>query len=213
MKNKISIISTLLFLSILAGFFFGQDNPQWKGKIEYENGVKVIKNPNEPLYGEIAFELEEDLSIGNEEDENYMFYGGASINIDSEGNIFVSDRRNYRIQKFDKKGNYLQTIGRKGQGPGEFERFWTAFFGPKDNIYVRDGMRIHIFEKNGDLKRTFTLHNRISAFRCTEGGKVFANVSKSAPTTKGMTTVREFALLDSKWKIIKMRELSNQSFC
>lgn len=203
MKNKITIISIFMFFSILAGLFFGQNNPQWKGKIEYENGVKVIKNPNEPLYGEITFELEEDLSIGNEDDENYVFYGGASINIDSEGNIFVSDRRNFRIQKYDKDGNYLQTIGRKGQGPGEFERSCTAFFDSKDNFYVRDGMRIHMFEKNGKLKRTFTIHNLISAFRCTEEGKVFANVIKSAPGAKGMNTINEFALLDSEWKIIK----------
>ena len=203
MKNKITIISIFLFPLILTGFCFGQDNPQWKGKIEYENGVKVIKNPNEPLYGEIKFELEEDLSIGNEEDENYMFYGVASINIDSEGNIFVSDRRNFRIQKYDKDGNYLQTIGRKGQGPGEFERFFTAFLDAKNNIYVRDGRRIHMFEKNGDLKSTITLQNRITAFRCTEGGKVFATVSKSASEGKGTNTINEFSLLDSEWKIIK----------
>lgn len=42
----------------------GEQKAQWKGKIEYENGVKLIKNPKELLYGEIEFELEKDLSIG-----------------------------------------------------------------------------------------------------------------------------------------------------
>jgi hypothetical protein len=40
---------------------------QWKGTIEQEGGIKVIKNPEESLYGEITFELEEDLTIGREE--------------------------------------------------------------------------------------------------------------------------------------------------
>lgn len=60
------------FILIAAGGI--EKNPQWKGTIEKEDGVKVIKNPNEPLFREITFDLEEDLSIGNEEDENYIFY-------------------------------------------------------------------------------------------------------------------------------------------
>ena len=70
-KGMLLICIPLLFISLSL-----KDNPkpQWKGKIEYENGVKVIKNPRIPLYGEIAFELEEDLSIGDEEDENSAFW-------------------------------------------------------------------------------------------------------------------------------------------
>ena len=68
-------IPLILFFLLLLGFSINQ-KPQWKGKIEEENGVKVIKNPKEPLYGEITVELEEDLSIGNEEDENYAFLVG-----------------------------------------------------------------------------------------------------------------------------------------
>jgi hypothetical protein len=58
MKRYIPLI---LFFLLLFGFSISQ-KPQWKGTIEEENGVKVIKNPNEPLYGEISFNLEEDLS-------------------------------------------------------------------------------------------------------------------------------------------------------
>ena len=84
MRNKKSIV---LFVSTFMLFAsYRNQPPQWKGTIEEENGVKVIKNPNEPLYGEIEFELEEDLSIGNEEDENCAFYRGVRFDVDSEGN-------------------------------------------------------------------------------------------------------------------------------
>ncbi len=71
MRSKAILFLAICILLVIT-FVYSADRqkPQWKGKIEYENGVKVIKNPNEPLYGEITFELEEDLSIGNEEDEN-----------------------------------------------------------------------------------------------------------------------------------------------
>ena len=64
--------------TIIAIFFIllgseGLQKPQWQAKIETENGIKVIKNPNEPLYGEITFDLEEDLRIGDDKDKNYLF--------------------------------------------------------------------------------------------------------------------------------------------
>lgn len=121
-----SLLKLVIVISIVLFFFSAyaieNQNFQWKGTIELEDGVKVIKNPNEPLYNEITLDLEEDLSIGNEEDENYMFYTFVRLKVDSQGNIFALDGGNCRIQKFDSDGNYLHTIGRKGQGPGEFNR-------------------------------------------------------------------------------------------
>jgi hypothetical protein len=64
MKSKIAFISSMILLSILVAFYvFGLQEARWKGKIEKPDGVKIIKNPNKPLYGETEFELEEDLSI------------------------------------------------------------------------------------------------------------------------------------------------------
>jgi len=84
-KLLVTISISFIFLSVYAK---ENQNPQWKGTIEEEDGVKVIKNPNEPLYGEITFDLEEDLSIGNKEDENYMFYEEVNMGVDKDGNIF-----------------------------------------------------------------------------------------------------------------------------
>ena len=57
MKNKAKVLSVALFLSaFIMVISFGGQRAEWKGKIDIENGVKVIKNPNEPLYGEIKFE-------------------------------------------------------------------------------------------------------------------------------------------------------------
>jgi hypothetical protein len=131
---------------------FGGQKAEWKGKIETENGVKVIKNPAESLYGEIKLELEEDLSIGNEEDENYLFYRAGDIQVDTDGNIYVLDSGNHRLQVFDKDGKYLRTIGKRGQGPGEFNAPSSLQLDDETgNIFVKDNMlrKIIIFEKQG----------------------------------------------------------------
>jgi WD40 repeat protein len=153
MKNRAKVLSTTLFLlPFIMLISFSEQEPEWKGKIGYENGVKIIQNPGEPLYGEITFELEEDLSIGNEYDENFLFYRIRDIQVDADGNIYVLDSGNHRLQVFNKEGKYLHTIGKRGQGPGEFNAP-TCFQLDNEtgNIFVTDNMlrKIIIFEKEG----------------------------------------------------------------
>ncbi|HEX9700222.1 MAG TPA: 6-bladed beta-propeller, partial [Acidobacteriota bacterium] len=65
-------------------------------------------------------ELIEDLVIGERGDDgNYRLYDAAGPVVDSEGNFYVLDAGNYRAQVFDASGEYVRTLGRQGQGPGE----------------------------------------------------------------------------------------------
>ena len=85
---------------------------------------QVITNPKDPVPGKgerkrIVFR--EELTIGVEEgDENYMFGESVSVTVDESGNFFVTDWDEKRIQKYDPDGKHLCSIGRKGEGPGEF---------------------------------------------------------------------------------------------
>ena len=45
----------------------------WSASIEIVDGIKVVTNPDVPKFGEFSFELEEDLSIGDANDEDYFF--------------------------------------------------------------------------------------------------------------------------------------------
>jgi hypothetical protein len=151
--------------------------PQWNGTITEEDGIKVIKNPREPLYGELTFELEEDLSIGNEEDDNSYFYKSIKVDVDGKGNIYVLDRANYRIQKFDKNGNYILTCGRKGQGPGEFLRM-SGFHVDKNNrICVLDRGRIHVFNESGELEFCTSIDNYCTQISLADNGGIIGRVS------------------------------------
>ncbi len=213
MKNKTKIVSIVLFLSaFIMVISFGGQKAEWKGKIEYEDGIKVIKNPRDPLYGEIEFDLEEDLSIGNEEDENYMFYNVGMPAVDSKGNILVFERGNYRIQKFDKDGKYLQSIGRQGQGPGEFERPSSLLYlDIEDNIYVEDSGKIHVFNKNGEFRNTIILAEfgrPISGyFGITSEGDIIAHTISRGKRRSDLPMDNEtffnIDLINSEGKVIK----------
>ncbi|MFQ5744158.1 MAG: 6-bladed beta-propeller, partial [Acidobacteriota bacterium] len=61
-----------------------------------------------------------DLIVDSRRDDpNYLFYLAYTLAVDHDGNIYVLDRGNHRVQVFDKTGNHILTIGRDGQGPGE----------------------------------------------------------------------------------------------
>jgi len=117
-------------------------------------GERIVRNPSEPLFGEIPFDLEEDLVLGSESDDQYMFYRIWDIKTDAENNIFVLDSGATRIQKYDKNGKLVQTIGRQGQGPGEFQRPVELRLDKKGNLYVLEMAKVHMFDPAGKFVKS-----------------------------------------------------------
>ncbi len=129
---------------------WGAQEPQWKGSIEDKDGIRVVRNPSLPLYGELKLELKEDLSLGREGSPQEMFFRIRGLAVDRSGTIFISDMGNQRVQVFDASGTFLRTIGRKGQGPGEFEQPTNIVIGgDAENLYVLDGPKIKVFGSDG----------------------------------------------------------------
>ena len=178
-------ITASLALSGFMGSGSDDKSPQWKGKVETIDGVKVVHNPNVPVYGEVKLELQKDLSIGRADDEKYLFFRLRGIDVDPEGNIYVADMRNYRIQKFDKTGTYLLTFGRQGQGPGEFELPTTVHIDRKTgNVLVRDQVyTIELFDPDGNPIRSMRLENAVQDFRVAPDGTILALMNTISETT------------------------------
>jgi hypothetical protein len=55
----------------------------------------------------------------DEQDEEKFFVYPSNIAIDSRGLVYICDRYNFCVKVFDAGGKHLQTIGRKGLGPGD----------------------------------------------------------------------------------------------
>jgi hypothetical protein len=124
--------------------------------------VVVISNPKIPTH-QMRIVFKEELTIGAVEgDENYMFGSRISFNTDNAGNFYVADSDSHRIQKYDPDGKYLLTIGREGQGPGEFRSLSMPRFDKDNNLYITDGLgrRISFFDKNGQYLRQIRMQER-----------------------------------------------------
>ena len=120
MKSPIRLITVPFVFIIIFGC--QRTEVDWQGTIETENGVTVVRNPAEPMYGEGKCSLTEEFSIGMAEGpEEYLFSAIMDMAVDDDGYIYVADMQGNHVRVFGQDGTYVRTIGGgRGQGPGEF---------------------------------------------------------------------------------------------
>lgn len=76
------------------------------------------------------------------------------VAVDSQGNVFVADTWNHRVQKFDAVGQFLLAWGRPGQTEDGPDRLWGPrglVVSPEGQVYVTDtgNKRVVVFDSNG----------------------------------------------------------------
>ena len=91
------------------------------------------------------------LSWGGAGTAGGQFQSPRGMAVDKEGNIYVADSQNHRIQKFDPNGQFLLQWGSHGSGPGQFNEPWGLAVDDEGNVYVADtwNHRIQKFDPNG----------------------------------------------------------------
>lgn len=60
--------------------------------------------------------------------------------VDSEGYLYVSDKRSMAISVYDSVGAYVTSYGTTGQGPGEFRSFSGMGISPNDEVLIFDAL-------------------------------------------------------------------------
>lgn len=207
MKTKTNINPIVVLLSIfiiLASC--GQQKAEWKGTIEEVDGVTVVKNPIEPLSPEMKIIFEEDLTIGVEEgDENYMFGSEVYMNTDDEGNFYVTDWERRTVKKYDQEGKYLNSIGRPGQGPGEFRNISEVKFDSEGNIYLNDTVnrRISILSKDGNYIRGIKVPSDFERVIINSKGFLIAQVSDDIQEEQVRTWDYVYGLFDVEFNLVE----------
>ncbi|MFC1513726.1 NHL repeat-containing protein [candidate division KSB1 bacterium] len=138
--------------------------------VEEIDGVRHVHN-NAPLWGdEQKIELEFIQKIGEMEtgDENYMFYMILDVAVDNEGIIYILDDDKCKISKFSRDGKFISSIGKKGEGPGEFLSPDRIKFDENGLLYVNDpgNSRISIFDQNGKFLKSILKGKIQGTYNC-----------------------------------------------
>jgi len=81
----------------------------------------------------------------------------VELAIDAQGNVYVTDGGNNRVEKFDSQGNYLSQFGSFGTGNGQFNAPTGIAIDAQGNIYVTDVVneRVEKFDANGNYLSQF----------------------------------------------------------
>ncbi len=151
MKKTTSAIAVLTAFILLAGCrerdktAAGKSEPGYPVAVELVDGIKTVRNPGFPKEGVVRYSLREELTIGGEGGgTESVLNRPQDVKIDSQGNIFVMDWGDVDIKVFSPAGLQLRTIGKKGQGPGEFDVPASFVISTADKIILLSGRQYQI---------------------------------------------------------------------
>src|SRR5579872_3246807 len=84
--------------------------------------------------------------------------GGVAV--DHDGNVYVTDTLNNRIEIFDGDGKFVNMFGKAGDGPGYFSRPKGVAIDSDNHIWVADGQqdRVQVFNQEFQLLISFGGH-------------------------------------------------------
>ncbi len=114
------LLMTLSLLTVLPRGAAGEPGPVW--------------NSTTPAGGMRRVELEEMWRIGGPDDEENLLGVIDQAYADSTGQVYLVDIQLNEVQVFDRDGEYVKTLGRQGDGPGEVRRLSDLVFLPDGNL-------------------------------------------------------------------------------
>src|SRR5262249_47668997 len=84
----------------------------------------------------------------------------SGLAVDADGNLYVADTLNNRIEIFDGDGKFISTFGKAGDGPGYFSRPKGVAIDGDGHVWVADGMqdRVQVFNNEARLLISFGGH-------------------------------------------------------
>ncbi len=142
---KIMHLKFYLFLLLLFVGCVSEKKEDVPEHLESIENLTLYPGDLDPI---VEIELEREITFT---DTDEVFFGRLveNIAVDDSGKVFIADMEESTIHVFDSDGSYLQNLGRRGQGPGEFE-ILRDFVISEGEIHVLDdrNFKISVFDLN-----------------------------------------------------------------
>lgn len=151
-KHRSLLVITLVGILIITVYYHLSDS------------IKNLKYVDTPVFSTESIERERKwLKIVWEEDLDLQQAGNDSlfnpVLLESNGDrIYVGDWGDMKIKILSNKGLYVNSIGNRGRGPGEFQRIMDIDFS-HDSIFISDPEKneIIIYSKTGEYSHSIKI--------------------------------------------------------
>ncbi|MFB6230741.1 MAG: 6-bladed beta-propeller [Salinibacter sp.] len=112
-------------------------------------GGEGTKEAAEWTVEEGALTLERNLLAGD--DEEYYFGQVGDVAVGADGQMYVVDGEAVHVKVLAPDGTLRDSVGREGEGPGEFRRISAVAVARSDSLYVLDAFRrrVSVFGPGG----------------------------------------------------------------
>lgn len=154
MTERVFFPSMLLILAACGGA-----EPEFRTVVQDSAGIRVVENHGLSALDALGWTVEEqpvlDLGGGGSAPELYQVMDAVRL---QDERIVVASNGSTALQVYSPDGQHLQTIGREGEGPGEFRSvFWVGRL-PGDTIAAWDPSlgRLSVFGPDASLVRVVT---------------------------------------------------------
>ncbi|MCK4304261.1 MAG: hypothetical protein KAY24_08470, partial [Candidatus Eisenbacteria sp.] len=132
----------VLFLTAFTGLLASASAGEWKGKRVVKDGVVHVMNPAEPMEPPAIYELRELWRLESETEDGELVFGMLrDVKVDKDGNVYILDTHLRTVHVISPTGEYLRSIGRAGEGPGELDHPVRLSFLDDGTLCIADANR------------------------------------------------------------------------
>jgi hypothetical protein len=138
--------------------------------------VPLISNPILPRDGVVTPKLTELWSVGGENDpQGDLINRPLEVRFAADGTVYVLDWGDVCIRVFDANGKLLRQVGRKGQGPGEFDTPFYFDVDAQGRIHTIDmrSLRVTRFDRSGKYETSFRLEKIARLLQVDAKGRIY----------------------------------------
>jgi hypothetical protein len=113
----------------------------WGGTVDtLTSGQVAVHNPRGSLWsGGEDWRITEQIRVGTLDGTGPDMFGAITeFEVDQYGRFWVFEGQAQEIRVFDANGIHIRTVGRQGEGPGEFNRVIGMDWGPDGHLWLAD---------------------------------------------------------------------------
>ena len=150
---------TLLFAALTAAACDASEPPVPTIAID-SAGVRIVTSDPATLTEVCTLSEVPIFSVGDDEsDDTQWFSSVRGVGRLADGSVAVADRTSAEVRIFAQDGRHLRSMGRHGEGPGEFQDPFVLWVLPGDTIWVGDyrPYRFVVFTAEGEWVRNVPL--------------------------------------------------------